>query len=204
MNLTPEQAAAAMARGCRFVAADEQQVGLLSMQRRVFWIEGKPCLALRNDGFYETAATLGRLLEQPGPGPDPTAEAPLAAAAPEPVATPAGMPAAEQPPSGPEAAATPPAPASNAPEAAAISDGQASAPSGDEPGEAPAPPPAAAPAAPGLPAPARKAAPASLVLTANMVSRYVSAATVDSKDLPELIRSIHRSVCALHTRTDGG
>ncbi|PHK95337.1 hypothetical protein CR162_09220 [Pseudoroseomonas rhizosphaerae] len=190
MNLTPEQAAAAMARGCRFVAADEQQVGLLSMQRRVFWIEGKPCLALRNDGFYETAATLGRLLEQPGP--DPAAEAPLAAAAPEPVATPADMPAAEQPPSGPETAATPPAPAATAPEAAPISEGQASAPSGDEPGEAPAP------------APVRKAAPASLVLTANMVSRYVSAATVDSKDLPELIRSIHRSVCALHTRTDGG
>lgn len=58
MQLTEEQVEAAVAGGCSFVEASEAQVRQFSMQRRIFYIEGRPFLAARGDGFYETAGTL--------------------------------------------------------------------------------------------------------------------------------------------------
>jgi len=80
LQLTKEQAEAARALGCRFVAATEAQIRQFSMQRRIFTIEGQPFLAARKDGFYETAGTLqaliaGAMSEQdaePTPAPEPT------------------------------------------------------------------------------------------------------------------------------------
>ncbi|WP_157986121.1 hypothetical protein, partial [Teichococcus vastitatis] len=66
-ELTPEQRSAAEARGCQFVVATREQIAVMAMQRRVFWMEGKAFLAMRPDGFFETAATLQGLLKQPLP-----------------------------------------------------------------------------------------------------------------------------------------
>ena len=69
MELTPEQAAAARARGCVFFPASPEQVARLSMQRRVFTLGGKPFLATRDGGgFHETHATLAPLIEPAAPG----------------------------------------------------------------------------------------------------------------------------------------
>jgi hypothetical protein len=68
-DLTLEQRSAAESRGCRFVPATPEQIATLAMQRRVFWVDGHAFLALRPDGFLETAATLQRLLKQPLPAP---------------------------------------------------------------------------------------------------------------------------------------
>ena len=69
MDLTREQVEAAKARGCAFFPATEAQVARLSMQRRVFRIGGKPFLATRDGGgFFETHATLARLIEGHGRG----------------------------------------------------------------------------------------------------------------------------------------
>jgi hypothetical protein len=64
-DLTLEQRSAAESRGCRFVPATREQIATLAMQRRVFWVDGQAFLALRPDGFFETATTLQGLLEQP-------------------------------------------------------------------------------------------------------------------------------------------
>jgi hypothetical protein len=62
MELTPEQVAAARARGCFFVPASADQVARLTMQRRIFTLHGAPHLATRGEGgFMETHATV-RLL----------------------------------------------------------------------------------------------------------------------------------------------
>ena len=59
MDLTEEQVEAAKACGCVFLPATEAQVALLSMQRRVFRIDGKPFMATRDGGgFFETHGTL--------------------------------------------------------------------------------------------------------------------------------------------------
>ena len=59
MELTPDQCAAAEACGCVFLPATDEQVGRLSMQRRVFRIGGRPFVATRDGGgFFETHATL--------------------------------------------------------------------------------------------------------------------------------------------------
>ena len=64
MELTPDQRAAAEACGCVFLPATDEQVGRLSMQRRVFRIHGSPFVATRDGGgFFETHATLARLIE---------------------------------------------------------------------------------------------------------------------------------------------
>lgn len=67
----------------------------------------------------------------------------------------------------------------------------------------PLPVPGAAPATEDVPALSRQELPASLVITANIVTRYLAAAPVETKDLPDLIRSIHRSVCALQPEKEG-
>ena len=69
MELTPNQRAAAEACGCVFLPATDEQVGRLSMQRRVFRIDGEPFVATRDGGgFFETHATVARLIEAHGRG----------------------------------------------------------------------------------------------------------------------------------------
>ncbi len=51
-----------MALGLRFTPATPDQVQRLSMQRKVFRIDGAPHLATRDGSFFETAATLQRLI----------------------------------------------------------------------------------------------------------------------------------------------
>ena len=69
MELTPDQRATAEACGCVFLPATDEQVGRLSMQRRVFRIAGRPFVATRDGGgFFETHATLARLIEVHGRG----------------------------------------------------------------------------------------------------------------------------------------
>src|SRR3954465_13228331 len=51
-----------MALGIRFTPATPDQVQRLAMQRRVFRIDEAPHLATRDGSFFETAATLQRLI----------------------------------------------------------------------------------------------------------------------------------------------
>jgi hypothetical protein len=72
VDLTQEQVEAAKACGCEFLPATEAQVALLSMQRRVFRIGGRPFVATRDGGgFFETQGTLARLIEGHGRGVEP-------------------------------------------------------------------------------------------------------------------------------------
>jgi hypothetical protein len=67
LELTPDQRAAAEACGCVFLPATDEQVGRLSMQRRVFRIDGRPFVATRDGGgFMETHGTLTLLIEGHG------------------------------------------------------------------------------------------------------------------------------------------
>ena len=69
MDLTQEQVEAAEACGCAFFPATDEQVGRLSMQRRVFRIDGRPFVATRDGGgFFETHATLLPLIGGQAPG----------------------------------------------------------------------------------------------------------------------------------------
>jgi hypothetical protein len=69
LELTPDRHAAAEACGCVFLPATDEQIGRLSMQRRVFRIAGRPFVATRDGGgFFETHATLARLIEVHGRG----------------------------------------------------------------------------------------------------------------------------------------
>lgn len=69
MDLTKEQVEAAKACGCAFLPATGAQVALLSMQRRIFRIDGKRFVATRDGGgFFETQGTLARLIEAHGRG----------------------------------------------------------------------------------------------------------------------------------------
>ena len=53
MDLTREQVGAAKACGCAFFPATEAQVARLSMQRRVFRIDGKAFMATRDGGGFK-------------------------------------------------------------------------------------------------------------------------------------------------------
>jgi hypothetical protein len=64
LELTRDQRAAAEARGCAFVPATEEQVRRLTMQRRVFRLDGEPVLATRDGGYFETHGTLATLIER--------------------------------------------------------------------------------------------------------------------------------------------
>ena len=60
LQLSLDQIAAAKACGIAFTPASPDQIQRLSMQRKVFWIDGQPHLASRDGSFFETAATLER------------------------------------------------------------------------------------------------------------------------------------------------
>lgn len=64
MHLSPEDIAAAEACGVSFLPASDAQVQRLAMQRKIFYRAGEPVLATRGDGFFETAGTLQRLIEE--------------------------------------------------------------------------------------------------------------------------------------------
>jgi hypothetical protein len=65
MTLTPEQIAAAKARGCAFFPASPDQVARLGMQRRLFVLDGRPHVATRDGGgFLETHGTLAALVDR--------------------------------------------------------------------------------------------------------------------------------------------
>lgn len=64
LQLSPEEIATAEAVGVTFLPATPAQVQRLAMQRKIFYAAGQPTLATRGDGFYETAGTLQRLLEE--------------------------------------------------------------------------------------------------------------------------------------------
>ncbi len=64
MELTRDQRAAAEACGCALVPATEEQVRRLTMQRRVFRLDGEPVLATRDGGYFETHGTLATLIER--------------------------------------------------------------------------------------------------------------------------------------------
>jgi hypothetical protein len=67
MDLTQEQVEAAQSCGCVFFPASEAQVARLSMQRRIFTLDGRPFVATRDGGgFHETHATLALLIETRG------------------------------------------------------------------------------------------------------------------------------------------
>ena len=68
MELTPDQRTAAEACGCVFLPATDEQVERLSMQRRVFRIDGEPFVATRDGGgFFETFGSLLPLIEGQAP-----------------------------------------------------------------------------------------------------------------------------------------
>ncbi|MDB5373733.1 MAG: hypothetical protein JWP04_2375, partial [Belnapia sp.] len=62
MNLSPEQVAAAKSIGCAFFPATDLQVQRLTMQQRIFRVDGKPFLLSRDGSYYETAGTLRVLI----------------------------------------------------------------------------------------------------------------------------------------------
>ena len=64
MELTTDQLGAARACGCALVPATEDQLQRLSMQRRIFSIDGQPFVATRGGGLNETHGTLAALIEQ--------------------------------------------------------------------------------------------------------------------------------------------
>ena len=62
MRLSYDKVAAAKACGIEFPPASPAQVQRLSIQRKVFEIDGQPHLATRDGSFFETAGTLERLI----------------------------------------------------------------------------------------------------------------------------------------------
>jgi len=114
LELTREQRAAAEACGCAFVAATDEQVRRLTVQRRIFGLDGMPFLATRDGAYFETHATLAALIGRHAAvsakrgaateGARPHDRA--AASAPEPAAASGPGPAQASPP-----AADPPTPA---------------------------------------------------------------------------------------------
>ncbi len=190
MQLSNEQADAARALGCRFIAATEAQVRQFSMQRRVFTIEGKPFLAARQDGFYETAGTLQALI----------ADVMRRKAAP-----PAQEPAADSPVEQPVAEEEPVADARPAPQDAEAEDEAAENEAADdvaiddemEDEVAEKEQPAAQPPAPSPVAvvPARKSRPGAvppvMAATVTIVRGFAHRGTLDTASLTELVASVH-------------
>jgi hypothetical protein len=63
VDLTEEQVEAAEACGCAFFPATDAQVARLSMQRRIFHVDGERFMVTRDGGgFFETHGTLTLLI----------------------------------------------------------------------------------------------------------------------------------------------
>ena len=75
LDLTPDQIRAARACGCLLTPATEAQVQRLTMQHRIFRIDGEPFLATRGGGLNESHGTLAALIEKHAPERDAGAEA---------------------------------------------------------------------------------------------------------------------------------
>ncbi|WBV45426.1 hypothetical protein [Pseudoroseomonas cervicalis] len=177
MNLSRAQVQAAQANGRQFLPADPAQVARLSMQRRIFWVEGQPCLAQREDGFLETAATLEHFLEEVAPAAAPPATAPdlPEASAPDPrLSEAAPVEAAAAGPETEEPAPATPADATIEPLALPAAELPASLPAG-------------------LPPSGRSA----LAETAALAAAYAARAQLPWQELPELIRQVHQGLARL-------
>ena len=80
MELTPDQIAAARASGCTFLPASDEQVARLTMQRRIFTIDGRPHVATRNDGAVkETHGAVALLIAGQAPAAEETTQEALEA-----------------------------------------------------------------------------------------------------------------------------
>src|SRR5690242_13891030 len=80
MELTPDQIAAAKAQGCTFLPATEEQVARLTMQRRIFTIDGRPHVAIRHDeGVKEVHGAIARLIAGEAPRQEETTQQAVAA-----------------------------------------------------------------------------------------------------------------------------
>jgi hypothetical protein len=67
MELTQDQVRAALAAGRIVRPATEEQVGRLTMQRRIFTVDGRAHVVARGEGgFLETHGTLAPVLDDPG------------------------------------------------------------------------------------------------------------------------------------------
>jgi hypothetical protein len=66
LELSPDQRTAARALGCAFFPASEAQVARLTMQRRIFRLDGQPVMVSRDGAYYETHSTLLALIEGHG------------------------------------------------------------------------------------------------------------------------------------------
>ena len=64
MELTQHQYRAARACGFAFFPANEAQVQRLTMQKRIFRLEGHALLATRDGAYWETHGTLMRVMEE--------------------------------------------------------------------------------------------------------------------------------------------
>ena len=64
LYLSSEDIAAAETSGVSFIPASAAQVQRLAMQRKIFYRAGEPVLATRGGGFFETAGTLQKLIEE--------------------------------------------------------------------------------------------------------------------------------------------
>lgn len=170
MQLTDEQVEAAKAIGCSFVEATEAQVRQFAMQRRVFQYGGKPYLAARADGFYETAGTLMARI----------AEVMKQRAA----AAPADEPVAVQAEEAPQPAEVP-----------AEEDVEPTAEVPEPPPEAsPASPISEAPVAP----PARPERPSAVMAAMKTIAKgYAQGQQVDAAQLSTLLTTVHRTLSAL-------
>ncbi len=110
MKLTPQQVAAAKARGFVMFPATQGQIDRMTMQRRVFDVDGKPHVVSRDGLYFETHATLAPMIADAlaampaAPEPEPMAAAPVVVAAAPDVAV-AAEPAAVEAEAEPEAAA---------------------------------------------------------------------------------------------------
>jgi len=84
MELTPEMVRAAEAQGCHFTPATTEQVARLTMQRRIFLIDGEPHVAMREKtGVMETHGAVARLIAGEPPETPPAEAASMQQAAAE-------------------------------------------------------------------------------------------------------------------------
>lgn len=90
MKLSPQQIAAAKARGFVLFPASQSQIDRMTMQRRIFDVDGRPHVVSRDGVYFETHATLAPTIADASQG-----AMPEPAAAPMPAPPPAEEPAPE-------------------------------------------------------------------------------------------------------------